>query len=270
MKNPIVAIILAVVCVGLAVVLISTKKGADTQKLKDSDTIFDLSNKVDRTTSDLNEQKQVNLSLEQTNAARRTEIAALASKLTAVSGTLSEVSTTLDQTKATLKTTEEEVAKRNAKIAELESQNASLDQRAVDLSTAITNLTMQIDDTKKKLAASEGDKAFLEKELQRQMAEKADLERQFNDLTVLRAQVARLKEELNISRRLEWIRKGLFATDEQRGAQQLLQRGPTAPAAAPKPGHYDLNVEVNADGSLRVIEPLTNRPAAANPPAPTK
>jgi hypothetical protein len=35
---------------------------------------------------------------------------------------------------------------------------------------------------------------------------------------------------------------------------------------APKPA-YDLNVEVSADGSVKVIPPLTNRPAATNPPA---
>ena len=35
-------------------------------------------------------------------------------------------------------------------------------------------------------------------ELKRLMAEKAELERQFNDLAVLRAQVSKLKEELSI------------------------------------------------------------------------
>ena len=55
------------------------------------------------------------------------------------------------------------------------------------------------------------------------MAEKAELERQFNDLAVLRAQVSKLKEELSVARRLEWIRQGLFASTEQRGAQKLMQ-----------------------------------------------
>jgi hypothetical protein len=128
-------------------------------------------------------------------------------------------------------------------------------------------LQTQIDDTQKKLTASEGDKAFLEKELQRLMSEKAELERQFNDLKVLRAQVAKLKEELNISRRLAWIREGIFARDNQKGAEQLMQKstpafgGQTASAApTPKDKNYDLNVEVNADGSVRVIPPGTNAP----------
>ncbi|OQB93921.1 MAG: hypothetical protein BWX84_00364 [Verrucomicrobia bacterium ADurb.Bin118] len=49
-------------------------------------------------------------------------------------------------------------------------------------------------------------------------------------------------------------------------AAALLQ-GKNAPRKPPKPPvHYDLNVEVGADGSLRVIPPLTNPPAASNPP----
>jgi hypothetical protein len=100
------------------------------------------------------------------------------------------------------------------------------------------------------------------------MTEKAELERQFNDLDVLRKQVAKLKEELSIARRLEWIRKGLFAASEQKGAQGLLMKGPGAVPAArtDTSNHFDLNVEVNADGTVRVIPPLTNNPAAPTPP----
>jgi hypothetical protein len=78
---------------------------------------------------------------------------------------------------------------------------------------------------------------------------------------------------LNISRRLAWIREGIFAKADQKGAQQLMQKsapafGPGSTvtnASATKPGNYDLNVEVNADGSVRVIPPGTNS-APTNPP----
>ena len=88
------------------------------------------------------------------------------------------------------------------------------------------------------------------------MAEKAELERQFNDLTVLRAQVSKLKQDLNIARRLEWIRQGLFASSEQKGAQKLMQgvNGSPSPAKAARPA-YDLNVEIGSDGSVKVIPP---------------
>ncbi|HVV70225.1 MAG TPA: hypothetical protein VHI52_01795, partial [Verrucomicrobiae bacterium] len=158
-----------------------------------------------------------------------------------------------------------------ARISELESQNQALDKQSSDLSNQLTNLTTQITETQRKLAASEGDKAFLEKELKRLMAEKAELERQFNDLTVMKAQVAKLKRELSISRRLEWLREGLFARTEEKGAQKLLQNAGTKEAAAktPKPA-YDLNVEVNSDGSVKVIPPASDHPASTNSPPAAK
>ncbi|HSU56424.1 MAG TPA: hypothetical protein VLT36_20360, partial [Candidatus Dormibacteraeota bacterium] len=108
-----------------------------------------------------------------------------------------------------------------------------------------------------------------EKELQRLIGEKSELERQFNDLTVLRAQVAKLKEELSVARRLDWIRRGLFANNEQKGAQKLmqgLQPATQVAKATPQP-NYDLNVEITADGSVKVIPP-TNSPTAINTNAP--
>ena len=47
--------------------------------------------------------------------------------------------------------------------------------------------------------------------------------------------------------------------DTPKGAQLL-----TRPTLAPPPTsttNYDLNVEIDADGSVRVIPPLTNSPA---------
>ena len=159
-----------------------------------------------------------------------------------------------------MKASQTAVAERDSKIAALETQNRELDEKAIDLSAALTNLTTQITDTQRKLDASEGDKAFLEKELKRLMAEKVELERQFNDLAILRAQVSKLKEELSVARRLEWIRKGLFAADEQKGAQKLMNVRNTSQQTTTNA--YDLNVEVNSDGSVKVIPGLTNTPAA--------
>jgi len=259
MKNLIGVIVLAGVCVGLAVVLLTTKKQAAEEKRKDTETIVVLSNNVVKAQEDLRELRDVNVLLTNDLAARATEIATLTNKIV-------EVSSTLAKTEETLKAEQLELARRDAKIAELENTNQQLDQKAVGLSLQITNLNFQIVETQRRLAASEGDKAFLEKELKRMMAEKSELERQFNDLTVLRAQVAKLKEELSIARRLDWIRRGLFASSEQKGAQQLVQAGPAAPGAGqPKTNLYDLNVEVSADGSVRVIPPLTGTNAPPQP-----
>ncbi len=264
MKNQTGLILLGVVCIGLAIAFFTSKKQASEQKKADLDTIVGLSNKLVSTTMSFEDQRQVNAVLEKDLATQKTA-------LNDLTNNYSRLSETLVKAESTIKLTEEEVKKREAKIAELETQNqaletqrAALDKQAVDLSNAITNLQTQIADTERKLASAEGDKAFLEKELKRLVGEKADLERQFSDLAVLRAQVAKLKEELSIARRVEWIRQGLFASTDQKGAQKLVQ-GINAPAKAPVKPTYDLNVEVTADGSVKVIPPATNRPPATAP-----
>ena len=268
MKNRIGVIILLLVlgCVGLGIALIVIKKQASEQQRELAENNGTLSNSWVRTDEELNQQKQTNAVLVSELEMQKKASDALTNDYTQVLSTLSQVSNSLTKTEAALKTSQEETAKRDAKIAELEAQNQALDKQAVDLSTAITNLTTQIEETKRKLATSEGEKGFLEKELKRLMAEKAELERQFNDLAVLRAQVSKLKEELSVARRLEWIRQGLFASTEQKGAQKLMQGSAAPQVKTPKPT-YDLNVEVNADGSVKVIPPLTNRPAVTTPPA---
>jgi len=263
MRNQIGLIVLIVVCLGLGIGLFVVKKQANDQKKTDTVTIITLSNKWDKTQFDLSEQKQFAAVLEKD---LNNQKKAFEKSLDELTNNFTRVSGDLVRSEAELKASREETAKRDTKIAELEVQNQALDKRALDLSTSITNLTTQIADTRKKLAASEGDKTFLEKELKRLMNEKSELERQFNDLAVLRAQVSKLKEELSISRRLEWIRQGLFASTEQKGAQKLMQgTAATGQPKAPRP-NYDLNVEVTADGSVKVIPALTNRPEATNPP----
>lgn len=265
MKSKIALLLLAVVVVALAVALFVTRQKAETQHEQDTTSIAYNSNKWQEAQVKLEEEKQVTTTLNRDLDTQKKAYADLTNTYAQVAANLVRTETAVQTLQTTVAQAKEDLARRDAKISELEAQNNALDQRANDLTSAITNLTTQIDDTRRKLAASEGDKAFLEKELKRLLAEKSELERQFNDLTILRAQVAKLREELNISRRLDWIRKGLFANSEQKGAAQLLQ-GANAPSKQPKPPlHYDLNVEVNSDGSVRVIPPLTNAPAGTPP-----
>jgi chromosome segregation ATPase len=258
MKTKVALIIFILVSVGLGVALIFRNQEAAEQHTKDVEVSKDLSNRWSETSIKLEEERQVHLSLEKDVAARKADIANL-------SNVLAQTTETLTNTEASLKTSMEETAKRDTKIADLEKQNEVLDKQADDLKGSIGKLEGQISDTQKKLDASEGDKAFLEKELQRLMAEKAELERQFNDLAVMRSQVKKLKEELSISRRLEWIREGLFAAQDEKGAQKLMQ-GANAGPKPPPSTNYDLNVEVKSDGSVQVIAPITNNAASNAPP----
>ncbi len=249
MKNLIGLIILAAVCIALGVVLFTSKKQAEDEKRVATTTILNLSNDVVKTSSDLTEQVQVNTMLSNDLTKARSEFGTLTNTFTQVAGSLKK-------TEASLKATQTALAERDQKIAALETQNRELDEKAIDLSAALTNLTSQITETQRKLDASEGDKAFLQGELTRLMVEKAELEKQFNDLDTLRRQVSKLKEELSVARRLEWIRKGI-GFSEEKGATKLMNVKPRNDNT----NVYDLNVEVNADGTVKTIPPLTNAPA---------
>jgi len=259
MKSKAGIIILIVLSVALAMTLLVRSKQATDQKKTDAEIILNYSNKWVITSEQLGDQAQVNVQLEKKLNERNTEIEKLTNDLTQTVATLAQFTNDLE-------TARKEIAEREAKIADLEAQNQNLDKQALELSTAITNLNTQIDDTHKKLAAAEGDKVFLESELKRLMAEKAELEQKFNDLEMLRAQVRKLRDELSIAKRLDWIRKGLFADTEMKGAQKLVEGIKSPSAEAEKGPHYDLNVEIGSDGSIRIIPPLTNRPAMTNPP----
>jgi hypothetical protein len=99
------------------------------------------------------------------------------------------------------------------------------------------------------------------KELKRMQTEKAELERQFNDLVLVKEQVRKLKDELSLARRLDMIRKGIWGNIMKGG--ERLQKGFT-PAAGPKT-NYNLNVELNRDGTMKITTP-TNSPGATNVP----
>jgi chromosome segregation ATPase len=253
MKNRMGLFVLVLICAGLSIALIWSQRQAVEQKGADDITIGNFSNKWVETSRGLDQQRQVNTTLEgDLNKEKQAYL-----QLT------NSYAQYVEKSDAALKTAREEIGRRDVRIADLESQNQALDEHAIELSNAITNLTAQIEDARRKLVAAEGDKAFLQRELQRLISEKAELERQFNDLSVLRAQVAKIKEEMNVSRRLEWMRKGLYTRSEQKGAEQLAQKVPMT-NRPPRGPTYDLNVEVSADGTVKVIPPLPAQRAATN------
>ena len=251
MKTKLGIIILAVACGGLVIALFATKNAADERLKKDADAILDFSNQLVAATANLDELRQVNLMLTNDLAGSRQEALTFSNQFTKTSGTLAS-------TKASLQSAQDQIASLNSRIASLETQNQVLDQRAAALTNAIASLNAQIADTQQKLAGSETNNAFLEKELQRQTAAKAELESKFKNLSTVRAQVKKLKDDLFVTRRLQWMREGSDPGSQQKGAQLLMQR--TAPAPAQSP-HYDLNVEVGSDGSIHVIPLPANAPA---------
>ena len=257
MKGKTGIVVLVILCIGLGAGLLIRHANAVDEQRKAEAKIKQLSDDVVHTEDQLNEQKKVNDTLEKTLETKTAESQSLSNRLESVTATLTR---TEQDAKAAAEQAKDEIAKRDAKIADLEGKNDDLTKQMADLNTSITGLESQIDDTKKKLAASEGDREYLLKELKRLQAEKAELERKFNDLAVLRDQVRKLRDELSIARRLEWIRRGLYGSEK--GAEKL-QKGL---ASAGTQTNYDLNVEIKQSGGAKIVPAGTNTPPA-NPPS---
>ncbi len=250
-------IILVVITLGLGIALIVLAQKHSTERLQAEDKITKLSNDVVSTQGRLDEQRAVNLTLESNMATTKVEDSNKLATIEAnLSTTTSELSQARDAAKAAADAAAIEVAQRDKKISELEGQNQQLDKQSSDLRGAITSLETRISATQKKLADSEGDRQFLLKELKRLQAEKADLERQFNDLAMVREQVRKLRSELAISRRLDWIRRGIYATFTEKGAERLVQPDQGAPA----PTNSPLDVELRQHGGATVLAPTNGTP----------
>ena len=242
---------LLLVSIGLGVGLMMRHKKAVEIKQADEVVIGDLTKTVENTKTKLDEQEKLSMYL-QTNLTVKSE------ELSGASNNLAKLNAELAKTKNEMQAAAEAaravIEKKDAQITQLTTQTNELTLKMDDLTSNIEKLGKLIVDTERKLAASEGDREFLLKELKRLQVEKAELERQFNDLSVLRAQVAKLKEELTVSRRLEWLRMGIYGMSDKKGAEMLVAKNP----GTGKTNNFSLNVELKQDGGASVV---TNAPA---------
>jgi DNA repair exonuclease SbcCD ATPase subunit len=266
--------ILAVVCAGLAVALVVIKGQADKQQTASASTIGDFSNQLVKAAGSIEDLKQANLTLNNDLATNRqvslalsnqlaSQLVSLSAQLADATGSLATATASLQGAQQQISTLNGSITNLNEQITDLEAKNQALDQRASSLSNTIVSLDSQIAATQLKLASSETNNAFLDGELKRQIAQRTELERKFNDLVVVRAQVTKLRDDLIAAQRLEWMREGIDPANPLKGGQLLMQHTPFtnhAVSAAGSPA-YNLNVEVGSDGSVHVIPPPTNAPA---------
>jgi chromosome segregation ATPase len=253
MKMKIVIVVLAVACVGLAIAFFATKKQSQEQHVADVTTILDLSNQVKSVSINNDDLKQVNLTLTNDLAMSQDQIVQLSNSLAAASATLAE-------SQVSLASAQTQITNLSLHITDLEAENKALDQRTAELTNTIAQLNALIANTRQQLATSETNNAFLQQELQKQMAQKAEIEHKFNDLSALRQQVSKVKTELFIARRVQLMKND---NGQKRGAELLMTRNPIV-TNSPNAAAYGLNVEVGSDGSVKVIPPLvapTNAPA---------
>ena len=246
MKATLVFLILASLCLGVG--LMYRHKQAVTTEQQDKDVIARLNKAVEETKGKLDDQERLAMYL-QTNLVLRTEeLAGASNNVTKLSADLTR---TQREMQAAAEAAKAEIERRDAQITQLTTQTNALTLKMDDLTSSIGKLGTQIAETQRRLAASEGDRDFLLKELKRLQVEKAELERQFNDLAALRTQVAKLKEELSVARRLEWLRMGIYGQQDKKGAERLM----AGPATASRTNAFNLNVELKQDGGATIKEP---------------
>lgn len=236
-------IILAAACIFLAAMLAFNRTKIQTQLITTQAELNIATNALTETRTKLTDQEKLTGFLQQNLDQRSSE-------LTAASNNLSQVNTRLESVQTELKTAQADVESKGARISTLEAEKNEMNKKLNELAGQINNLDDQITETKRKLAASEGDRAYLTKELARLQSDKAELVRQFNDLAVLRAQVALLKEEESVNRRIAWTAQGVYAAANRKGAEVLVTK-----TAAPVKHDPSLDVEIEKEGGARVVPP---------------
>lgn len=238
---------LVLVTAGLGVGLYRVSRNAERDRQEAAAVAASLSNQWVTATQKLGEEQKVNSRLNRDLTAKVEELGVYSNRWTFVAAELNRTET---EAKAAAAAARAEIERRDKQISGLENEKDELGKKMNELTGQIDGLSGKIRETERKLAASEGDRTFLQGELKRLLAEKAELERKFADLATLREQVKKLKEELNVARRLELIRRGLFGV-ETRGGSTLLNSG--IKKAAPEEARPKLEGEIRA--------PATNTPA---------
>jgi chromosome segregation ATPase len=233
-------IILAIACIGLAGMLAFNRTKIQTQLITTQAELNIATNALTETRTKLTDQEKLTGFLQQNLDQRSSE-------LTAASNGLTQANTRLESVQTELKSAQADAESKGVRISALEAEKNEMNKKLNELAGQINNLDDQITETKRKLAASEGDRAYLTKELARLQTDKAELVRQFNDLAVLRAQVALLKEEESVNRRLAWAAQGVYAAAGRKGAEVLVTK-----SAPPVKHDPSLDVELEKEGPLVV------------------
>jgi len=257
MKTKIGVLILAVVSIGLLIALLATKKAAEGERARDGSIITVFSNQLLTVHSSLDELSQNYLEISNRWITTRAAYGDATNNLAQATNNLAETASTLAATRSSLQGAQDQITNLSTRISDLQLQNQALDAQAGSLSNRIALLDAQIAETRQKLATSETNNAFLTGELQKQMAQKAELEHRFNDLDAVRAQVKKLRDEAFAARRLQWINNGTSPGTQPKGGEILMRRTPPPEATTTtnRRPQFDLNVEVGSDGSVHVIPP---------------
>lgn len=243
----IVVLSIAALVLGVGWYFQARKGNAPHQDTGPAPQITSLSNQVAEVSSDAAAAKQRNTELEQRLTATTSDLLSYSNQLFVAQAGLVEAR---DAAAKAAREAEQELQRREARIAELEVTNKNLDQQAQAASEAIHDLETRIGETERQLGAAQGDRDLLMRELQRLQTEKAELERRFNDLVVLRAQMQRVRQDLAADAERDALRARLYRARHLKGAE-LLMRGFDRTGGEESPA-VDMEVEIHRDGSSRI------------------
>jgi len=206
------------------------------------------------------------------------------SKLTETKGTLTKTQGALSELKDdySMKVTEyetfvgkvaQELAAKDEKISALngelqtaQNKNQDYDSQIKGLNSQMADKDRAIDDIGRRLESAEEDRDHLLQERNKLIAEKAELEKQFQDILVLRQKVQQLQVELMASKKLEWLRRGFYGSARKKGGSRLMGMSKRNDRKTVSPTNADLNVEVRRDGTVKIVPIETNStPNGATP-----
>ena len=270
MKIKIAIIVLVLALVALAIALFATKQQSVDLHTADVASIVNFSNQLVDASAQLTELRQVNVDLTNDLSFTRQQLTVAQEHIEQLSNNLISVEVTLENTSALLAIAQNQITNLHVKMTDLEWHNRTLEQNAQELTNTIAQLNATITETERRLFTETKNRAYLEKELQKQMALRTELEAKFNNLVEVRAQVRKLRDELIISNRIAAMKdpatgkKGatllMLPSLGQSSALTATNAVTGKKTSAPD---YNLNVEVGNDGSVKVIPPL--KPDAKTP-----
>ena len=171
---------LALVCTALVISLIVMKRGDNAQHENDAGAIADFSNRLDSAQIQIATCKGTILTL--SNGLDESRSASLT------------LSNHLIEAESTIVLDTEQITNLNRHVAEMESENQTLGQRVMDLTNQMAGLTSHIALADASLDRANKDYALLENRLRRDVAERIVVERKFNNLLELQAQMQKLKK----------------------------------------------------------------------------
>ena len=250
-------VLLAVVAVVLGYLWLDTGRKKEREGAIYQQTITELKDTTAVQTTKLEDAEAATIRLGQDVKDLEQQVQIAATSLSSASKQVSALETKVVEASEAARKAEAEIVVRDQKIAKLEVERDDLTLKMSSLNERIVQMEGKIVNTEGQLAAARGDRAFLLKELTRMQAEKAELERQFTDLAVLRDQVNRLQNELAVARRVDMIRAGGYGGQQLKGAG-LLRSKQFKPAPTTTES-YDLDVEIKTGGAAPTIS--TNRTA---------